>query len=150
MSAVTTTQMSARWIALRYRARMARYHVRNAFRRYSRARRYALGTWSHDDADEIRRDAQMRSSVYPLTSICGADVMQDLQTLYRTLPTGAEAFADAAAARVASRWSDGGEALSGALGWAVEVAEHYAAAAGTPFSDPREPGDDGEDDEAAY
>jgi hypothetical protein len=119
---------------------MARFHTRETVQRFGRALRYALGTWSKDDADRVRWAAQTRSGVFPLISLCTADVLEDLRECYGDLPPGAEAFAGAAAARVASKWYDGGDSACAALDWACDLAAEYAEGTGTPFGDRREDG----------
>ena len=110
--------ISARFYELRLRARRART-----------AMAFFLGRFGEDQAYDLLFAAEERLGVWPLVTIDSEGVLERVLDTYQDHPALMDLAHDAAS-RVASKWSDDGEARSGAIDWAEDLVRDYAAARG--------------------
>jgi hypothetical protein len=104
-----------------------RWRLRSTLQHYAVAWRYARGRSTPADGLSLLYDAEHIAGIHGLVSLSLDSVIGRARELYGDVP-GLDDWAAEAVDRVASKHDgDGGEMVSAAEDWALEILEEYAA-----------------------
>lgn len=138
VKAITLPLPRSIWADMSYRVRLTRLDMRNTWRRWRNAYRYARGRLDSDQAAQVIYDCRAVAGSYPLVTFSVEDVLDHAQDEYGEHPA-LPALAAWAADRVWQKWSgDDGETAGAAIDWAVRLVGDYAAEEGIELQ--RQPG----------
>ena len=102
-----------------------RYRLLSFAARLGIAYRYATRQMTQEDARELYYPVTSLAGWRPLITIDTDGIVDELREEYRDDPRFEE-WADRAASRVASKWSDDGETRYAAIDWAMSLIKDYA------------------------
>lgn len=94
--------------------------------RYWRALTYPLDRFSADDAQGIFIDCEYPAGWFTLLALTVEDTLEQALETYQDHPDLRRLIADGCE-RVHKKWEDHSDALYYARGWAIELAQRYAA-----------------------
>ncbi len=114
------------WHALRHRIWLVRFRLSHRLARYRRALAYALDLLSADDAQQVFIDCEYPAGWFTLLALTVQDTLEQALGVYEDHPDLRRLVADGCE-RVHKKWEDHSDALYYARGWAIELAEGYAA-----------------------
>lgn len=114
------------WHALRHRIWLAAFRLKRRLARYRRALNYALDSLPADDAQELIIDCEYPAGWFALLALTVEDTLEQALETYQDHPDLRRLIADGCE-RVHKKWEDHGDALYYARGWAIELAQGYAA-----------------------
>jgi hypothetical protein len=117
------------WHALRHRVWLAYFRFQHRLVRYRRALDYALDDLSADQAQEIVLDCEYTAGWFPLLALTVENTLEQALEVYQDHPELRRLIAEGCD-RVHYKWEDHSDALYYARGWAIELAEGYAAMEG--------------------
>jgi hypothetical protein len=128
------------WHAFRHRFWRVRFRSQHRFARYRRAFHYAFDRLSADDAQQLFIDCEYPAGWFTLLTLTVEDTLEQALQVYQEHPDLRRLIADGCE-RVHKKWEDHSDALYYARGWAIELAEGYAADEGITLvrCDPEEP-----------
>lgn len=107
-------------------ARFWKYRVTEWFRRLRRAYAYMRKTLSADDAQTMIVECKHQAGWYPLVILAVDDVLERACEEFADHPQ-MRSFISEGCYKVYRKWENYGDELEGAIRWAIEVAEEYAA-----------------------
>jgi hypothetical protein len=114
------------WHAVRHRIWLVRFRFQLRLARYRRAFAYALDQLAADDAQQIFIDCEYPAGWFTLLTLTVDDTLDQALEVYEDHPDLRRLVAEGCE-RVHKKWEDHSDALYYARGWAIELAEGYAA-----------------------
>ena len=114
------------WHAVRHRTWLVRFRFQQRLGRYRRALGYARDRLSTDDAQQVLIDSEYPAGWFTLLTLAVEDTLEQALEVYEDHPDLRRLIADGCE-RVHKKWEDHSDALYYARGWAIELAQGYAA-----------------------
>jgi hypothetical protein len=114
------------WHVFGHRIWHMRFRFKHRLARYRRALAYGRDRLSTDDAQQMLIDCEYPADWFTLLILTVEDVLEQALETYDDHPDLRRLIADGCA-RVHRKWEDHSDALYYARGWAIELAEGYAA-----------------------